>query len=33
MGLRKFREVLDDFLTCSKIINPSVHPFKVEFAI
>ena len=28
-----FREVLDHFLTCSKIIKPSVHPFKVEFAL
>jgi hypothetical protein len=33
LGLRKFREVLDHFLTCSNLINPSIHPFKVEFAI
>jgi hypothetical protein len=33
LRLRKFGEVLDHFLTCSKIINPSVHPVKVEFTI
>jgi hypothetical protein len=33
LGLRKFREVLDHFLTCSKIINPSVQQVKVEFTI
>jgi hypothetical protein len=33
MGLRKFREVLNHFLTCLKIINPSVYQIKIEFAI
>jgi hypothetical protein len=33
LGLKKFREVLNHFLTCLKIINPSVHPIKEEFAI
>jgi hypothetical protein len=33
LGLRKFREVLNQFLTCLKIINPSVHPIKIGFAI
>jgi hypothetical protein len=33
LGLRKFREVLNHFLTYLKIINPSVHQMKVKFAI
>jgi hypothetical protein len=33
LGLRKFREVLNHFLTCLKIINPSVHSIKVGFAL
>jgi hypothetical protein len=33
LGLRKFREVLNHFLTYLKIRNLSVHQIKVEFAI
>jgi hypothetical protein len=33
LGLRKFREILNHFLTCLKLINPSVHQVKVEFTI
>jgi hypothetical protein len=33
LRLRKIREELDHFLTCTKIINPSVHQVKVEFTI
>jgi hypothetical protein len=33
LGLRKFREVLNHFLTYLKIINPFVHQIKVEFTI
>jgi hypothetical protein len=33
MRLRKFGEVHDHLLTYLKMINPSVHPIKIKFAI
>jgi hypothetical protein len=33
LRLRKIGEVPNYFLTCLKIINPSVYPDKVEFTI
>jgi hypothetical protein len=33
LGLRKIREVLNHYLACLKIINPSVHQIREGFTI